>query len=386
VRKKTHKIVIDVATIYPGHGGAGGGIWSYSANLLIEMDRVLQDPQNGQPELICLVNSSFNLPLKNIRIKRISWNLQNFLFRFIYVHIYLPLYCIIKKAALHKTYFEAPFFHFTAILVTIHDCMPDFYASRGYFSRKPGGGMKTWYFRLMSKRAINRSKTILTPSQAVKDEIVRNYQVKENKIIVTPLAAQFREVQIPERPASGTINIYCIAAFHRHKGHMKLLDIFELLISNYHINAKLFFRGHVHDNVYYNEVIQRINRSPVKKRIEIVQYQQGAGLADIYKNTDWVILLSEYEGFGLPVIEAQAFSKPIICSDIPVFREVAGSSAAFLPTEITADQAALQLFQILTDERAKQEMIKKGHANTKRYSWEKFGKQMEHIYIRCLNE
>lgn len=52
-------------------------------------------------------------------------------------------------------------------------------------------------------------------------------------------------------------------------------------------------------------------------------------LAAIYENSDAVLIASEGEGFGLPIVEAGVRMKPVIARDLPVFREVAGDSATY---------------------------------------------------------
>jgi glycosyltransferase involved in cell wall biosynthesis len=377
------RIIIDIATIYPGKGGAGGGIWSYSANLLLEIDNILQH-NKSEIEFVCLVNREFSLPLKKIKVEVVSLNLQNFIARFFYIHFYLPFYCRTRRAALHKTYFEVPYFKLVRTLVTIHDCMQDFYKQKIYTSNRFSDRLKNFYFDTITRRAIQKSDLICSPSQFIKDEIVHTYGVLSNKITVTPLAASSSVTSNPGKQllASESINIYCIAAFHRHKGHLRLLDIFETLINTYPLDVRLYLRGHIHNAESYRLVTDRIANSSLKDRVFIVNYQAKSDMQDIYQDTDWVILLSEYEGFGLPVIEAQSIGKPVICSDIPVFREVAGDSAAYIGTNIDKQSAAKKLYDLLKDEEVKADLVQKGKLNAARYSWRKFGWQMMEVYER----
>jgi glycosyltransferase involved in cell wall biosynthesis len=58
----------------------------------------------------------------------------------------------------------------------------------------------------------------------------------------------------------------------------------------------------------------------------------AATLSDLYMLSDVVILPSASEGFGLPLAEAAIFRVPVVCTDLPAFREVAGDGAIFVPT------------------------------------------------------
>ena len=66
-----------------------------------------------------------------------------------------------------------------------------------------------------------------------------------------------------------------------------------------------------------------------------------AGLAQLYSDCDGLIAASFAEGFGLPIVEAGYFGKPVIASDIPVFREVGDGAVErrFFPVGSSAELA-----------------------------------------------
>lgn len=379
--KMKKKVIIDVATIHPGQGGAGGGIWSYAGNLLLHLD---QQVNAKDIEIVCLVNSQFNLPLKNLKKKEVQYNLKNLAIRFFYTNIYLPVYVYRKRAILHKLYFDSPILPLTKTLVTIHDCMGDFYRKKKYLTRSLSDRFKFIYFGLINKRAIKQSNFINTPSNFIKDEIMSCYGVPGDKIIVTPLAAQENNNEaFSKNKCSDTLNMYCVAAFHKHKGHLRLLEIFETLVKKYNVNAHLYFRGHVGDKDFYEQIHSKIALSDVKAHIHILEYEKQSSLQKIYLEADWVILLSEYEGFGLPVIEAQANKVPVICSDIPTFREVAGESVFYLKEIESVNEATENLNSILKNEDLKKQLIERGLRNAAKYNWGKVARQVLDIYIQA---
>ena len=77
---------------------------------------------------------------------------------------------------------------------------------------------------------------------------------------------------------------------------------------------------------------------------------------------------SLYEGFGLPVLEAQSVGTPVLCSNTSSLPEVAGDGALlFNPAHEQAIAAALQC--ILLDANLRTRLINKGYENVKRFSW-----------------
>ncbi len=97
-------------------------------------------------------------------------------------------------------------------------------------------------------------------------------------------------------------------------------------------------------------------------------YVDDASLAEIYKRAILLVSPSLYEGFGLPVIEGLAAGLPVICSDIPVFREVAGDAAVFVAaTDVDAWLAQVQL--LLADEERRRRLSDLALARAREFDW-----------------
>lgn len=80
-----------------------------------------------------------------------------------------------------------------------------------------------------------------------------------------------------------------------------------------------------------------------------------------------LVTAAKTEGFGLPILEAQALGVPVACSDTLIFHEVAGDAALYFnPTSPTACADAVRA---LADKKLSQEMAEKGLKNTTRFRW-----------------
>lgn len=89
----------------------------------------------------------------------------------------------------------------------------------------------------------------------------------------------------------------------------------------------------------------------------------------LYSKTLLYIQPSHYEGFGMPLLEAMACSTAVLCSDIPVFREVAGASAAYFDKD-SPDDLAKQAIALLTDQNMRKALQRKSKAYIDTYpSW-----------------
>jgi alpha-1,3-rhamnosyl/mannosyltransferase len=97
-------------------------------------------------------------------------------------------------------------------------------------------------------------------------------------------------------------------------------------------------------------------------------YVDDATLAALYAGALFVVCPSLYEGFGLPVVEAMRLGAPVLCSDIPVFREVAADGARFVPPD---DQEAWSeaLVELSEDEGVRARLAGAGRTVAAGLSW-----------------
>jgi alpha-1,3-rhamnosyl/mannosyltransferase len=96
----------------------------------------------------------------------------------------------------------------------------------------------------------------------------------------------------------------------------------------------------------------------------------GDDLPLLYAAARAIIFPSQYEGFGLPVLEAMASSVPVACSRAPGLTEVAGEAAlTFDPTSVT--EMADALLRLGTDASVRDRLTRLGTARAAAFSWEK---------------
>ncbi|RYE36734.1 MAG: glycosyltransferase family 1 protein [Sphingobacteriaceae bacterium] len=98
-----------------------------------------------------------------------------------------------------------------------------------------------------------------------------------------------------------------------------------------------------------------------------------------YQNADLLSFVSTIEGFGMPILEAQACGLPVVTSNCSSMPEVAGDAAVFVnPTDIQSVRNGI--LQIINDTMLREEVIKKGFENVKRFSKERIVAQYNQLY------
>jgi len=130
------------------------------------------------------------------------------------------------------------------------------------------------------------------------------------------------------------------------------------------------------------ESFNGINISSYKQnnRIKFLGRVSDDELISYYQNAVCFIFPSLYEGFGIPVIEAQACGCPVISSNCSSLQEVLDESAIMCnPTDIEGFANAMK--SIYEDDTLRNTIISKGFENAKRFSWEKSARKIERLIV-----
>lgn len=121
----------------------------------------------------------------------------------------------------------------------------------------------------------------------------------------------------------------------------------------------------------------------IRDRVAVLPPLARGTLAAVYRRSSIVLLPSEREGFGLPLIEALACGTQVLVSDIDVFREVGGAAASYAPVGDVARWRATALSLLaerLAESPAWQERRQAGLARAGQFSWARGARRLADIY------
>ena len=91
------------------------------------------------------------------------------------------------------------------------------------------------------------------------------------------------------------------------------------------------------------------------------------GIREEYENADIISFISKFEGFGMPIIEANKVGRPVICSAIPVLKEIGQNSALYVdPDNILEMKTGFET--LINDETVRQTLVERGFKNVERFS------------------
>ncbi len=212
--------------------------------------------------------------------------------------------------------------------------------------------------RLMVKKVffdwpVRRAAYVTAISQATADDIVRitGCPAEKVRVIEIPIDEDFVAMPKPEFNAAKPTILQVGAA--PHKNLPNLIRAIEGL------NCRLMIIGRLDD-----VTIALLNEKKIDYANEFEIDEDR--IREHYRSADIVAFCSTFEGFGLPIIEAQATGTPVVTSNIDPMKEVAGDGALLVdphaPEEIRA-----AIVRVIEDRELRERLIRAGTENVKRY-------------------
>jgi glycosyltransferase involved in cell wall biosynthesis len=157
--------------------------------------------------------------------------------------------------------------------------------------------------------------------------------------------------------------ILSVGTIHPRKNYSRLIEAFERTESG---NIGLVIvgkRGWRSDSI-----VEQVNRSNLRSQISLLDYVPSVDLPALVAGARLLAFPSLYEGFGLPILEAQACGTPVTCSMTSSLPEAAGDAALFFDP-LDADAIAGAMQRLLTDTLLREKLIARGFENIRRFSW-----------------
>lgn len=106
----------------------------------------------------------------------------------------------------------------------------------------------------------------------------------------------------------------------------------------------------------------------------------------LYNNSDIVLFPSSFEGFGMPIIEAQLSGKPVITTDIDPMNWVAGDAASFIHNPLDINEYRNAIEMIINNEQYRKDLVIKGLKNVERFSMRTVKNKFTDLYRSLLNK
>lgn len=374
-----HKILIDCRFWGSAHTGLG----RYTTSLVTELYR-----QQPKFNLTLLVNPASKIEIETLLVK------PKLLFDTsrpysLAEQISVPkIIRFFKPDLVHFLHFNVSLLVQAPFIVTVHDLIK--HHSRGLDTTTKSPlfyPVKRLGYQLTMNKAIQQSRKILTPSQWVKNDILNHYPVKQDKIIVTPEAADktyFKANQSSFLPPYEYL-IY-VGNAYPHKNLIQLIkavQMYRQFYANKAHNLKLIIV--TARNVFYDRLREYIRKTNAQSAVKLTHFTSDQRLAGLYRHSLAFITASLHEGFGLPGLEAMAANTLVLASSRTSLPEVYGQAAIYFNPDKLSDIVAKINYVINLKPNIREKQLQLGMKRAKQFSWTKTAQLTLNAYEDCLS-
>jgi glycosyltransferase involved in cell wall biosynthesis len=354
------------------------GIGTYIRNLLRQLARL-----DRQTEFVLLCRPEDRQALSTLgeNFRAVSETAGNYS---IAEQVRVPLALRREGVTLfHAPHYVLPPLVHCRSVVTIHDCIhlmfPQYLPNRAALA----------YARSSIAMAARRAARVITVSESSKRDILRFVHAAPEKIDVIYNAYDERfgiepgedeVVRVRERFQLNDEFVLYAGNVKPHKNLERLIQAFDQVRRRGLDHLKLVVIG---DEVSKYAALRRaVHRHQLHKYVRFLGYLPEETLAVMYRLAAVFVFPSLYEGFGLPPLEARASGTPVVTSNVSSLPEVAGDAAVLVDPY---DPAAIAdgMFQVLTDERIRRELRRKGLERARQFSWESSIRRVRDIYAEA---
>ncbi len=255
-------------------------------------------------------------------------------------------------------------------IVTIHDlAFRRFPSEANLFSRL--------YLNLALLSAKYLSLKITTVSEFSKNEIIKFLKINPEKISVLPEGAPalfkisaeeeneiLRSFDLISNGETKKYFIY-IGNIRARKNLKRIIEAFASFSKN---NPDYLFLVAGKENRNLLKLRARVKKMGIEEKIIFTGFISQNEKSALLKNSQALIFVSLYEGFGLPILEAQSLGIPVLSSNTSALPETAGAGALFVSPE-NLEEIKNGLKTISQDINRRAEIISAGTSNLNKYSW-----------------
>lgn len=232
--------------------------------------------------------------------------------------------------------------------------------------------------RWSTRHNARRATRVVADSRATKEDLIKFYRIPGEKIrvIYPALDPNFeKNVRASKAVVTKTKHPYFLflSTIQPRKNVARLIKAFAMVADQCPHN--LILAGKIGWQAEQIEEAVRSVAPEIQNRIFQTGYVAEEGKAPLIAGADLLLYPSLYEGFGFPVLEANASGTPVIASNTSSIPEVAGERGAFLVDPLDTEALAEAILTLLQDPAKRQDLIEGGYDNIRRFTWEKAASQ-----------
>jgi glycosyltransferase involved in cell wall biosynthesis len=382
VRPSRQRIALNAQLLQMSAGYRSAGIASYILQLLRALPAAAPDlelhaytHENGARDELDGIHLHWTRLRTQAPATRILWEQLAFPLELARTHFDL---C-------HSMAFVSPLLNYSPSIVTVYDLSFVLYPS--YF-RPFNRIYLTWGTRISTSRA----RRVIAISESTKGDLARLFDLPPGKIDVIPPGVEPRffpngdgtsverfrlSKNLPEH------FVLFVGTREPRKNIPTLISAFVRAKSRLHFPHRLVIVG---GQGWKDEAIsQAIQEGVASQDVILPGFAPAQELPSWYRAADAFVYPSQYEGFGMPLLEAMASGTPVITGSKSSLPEAVGDAALLVDPN---DQVALEeaIVRMIADRGLREELIAKGRDRARRFTWARAAQSTVDVYRRSMRE
>ncbi|MBX3053985.1 MAG: glycosyltransferase family 4 protein [Caldilineaceae bacterium] len=286
---------------------------------------------------------------------------------------------------LHATDFVLPPASARRRVVTVHDLA---------FIRYPDAAMPSLhrYLNVVVPRSVKRADHIIADSRHTADDLQELWQIPGERISVVQGAVDRGHFQpetnpdtqravrakyaIGERPF-----ILGLSKLEPRKNFARLIRAFHAARNEAHLPHRLVIGGS--KGWLYDEIFATVQELGLEADVIFPGFVDDADLPALFCAAEFFAYPSLYEGFGLPILEAQACGVAVLTGDNSCLPEAGGDGALYVDAE-SVESIGAGIVRLATDGAYRAALAEAGSVNARKFTWERSAQQLVAAYTKAM--
>lgn len=296
---------------------------------------------------------------------------------------------------MHFPHFNVPVFCPVPFVITIHDLiLTKFPTMRATTLGPVVYFIKNLGYRFGISRAVKRCRVVIAVSEYTKEDILSQFKIRPEKVKViyegvAKLDHAADQAYTAKLEATEILSGYCILEpyllyvgnAYPHKNLETLVRVF-LKLKPLFPDLKLVLVGR--EDYFYSRLKEFVKGITTDTNLIIFPgYVPDQDLQTLFSHAAAYVFPSQYEGFGLPPLEAMSRDCPVISSKATCLPEILGEAAVYFDPESETDMTEV-IAQVLSNPPLRAELIAKGREQIKRYDWQRAAEDTIKVYNEAL--
>ncbi|MEN3013947.1 MAG: glycosyltransferase family 1 protein [Endomicrobiia bacterium] len=302
--------------------------------------------------------------------------------RMFWTQIVFPVYALRYDLIVSLTEYDANIF-LKKQIIFIHNTVPFLFRQ---FKTK-----YKFYIYCLFPKVVKNVFGIATVSSVTMQECIKIFNLKtKNRMVIYGgvnekyfYPVDFKKVEdIKIQYGLKNDYILCVAHSHPIKNFKRMIEAIAL-VNQKKLDIDFVIVGLL-DKKFFKELNTEVHLC-LKKKVHFIGHVSNEKLSPFYTGAKLFLFATLHEGFGLPPLEAMACGCPVVVSNKGSLPEICGDAAVYV-NPYNPEDIAEGILKVLTDENLRQQLIKKGFEQVKKFSWEKSVKSFLDVLLQIKDE